>query len=76
MLSKRLTLRGTVLRARSNEEKAEATRSFAQDVVPLLEKRIIKPVVDKVYRMDEIREAHRLMESNANFGKIVVVIDQ
>ena len=76
MLSKRLTLRGTVLRARSNEEKAAATKSFAQDVVPLLEKGIIKPVVDKVYRMDEIREAHRLMESNANFGKIVVVIDQ
>jgi len=76
MLSKRLTLRGTVLRARSNEEKAAATRSFAQDVVPLLEKGIIQPVVDKVYRMDEIREAHRLMESNANFGKIVVVIDQ
>jgi NADPH:quinone reductase len=75
MLSKRLTLRGTVLRARSNEEKAAATESFAQDVVPLLEKGIVKPVVDKVYRMEEIREAHRLMESNANFGKIVVVID-
>ena len=76
MLSKRLTLRGTVLRARSNEEKAAATKSFAQDVVPLLEKGIVKPVVDKVYRMEEIREAHRLMDSNANFGKIVLVIDQ
>ena len=75
MLSKRLTLRGTVLRARSNEEKAAATESFAQDVVPLLEKGIVKPVVDKVYRLEEIREAHRLMESNANFGKIVLVID-
>jgi putative PIG3 family NAD(P)H quinone oxidoreductase len=75
MLSKRLTLRGTVLRARSNEEKAAATENFAHDVVPLLEKGIVKPVVDKVYRMDEIREAHRLMESNANFGKIVVLID-
>jgi NADPH:quinone reductase-like Zn-dependent oxidoreductase len=75
MLSKRLTLRGTVLRARSNEEKAAATENFAHDVVPLLEKGIVKPVVDKVYRMEEIREAHRLMESNANFGKIVVLID-
>jgi putative PIG3 family NAD(P)H quinone oxidoreductase len=75
MLSKRLTLRGTVLRARSNEEKAAATESFAQDVVPLLEKGIVKPVVDKVYKLEEIREAHRLMESNANFGKIVLVID-
>jgi len=75
MLSKRLNLRGTVLRARSNEEKAAATENFAHDVVPLLEKGIVKPVVDKVYRMEEIREAHRLMESNANFGKIVVLID-
>jgi putative PIG3 family NAD(P)H quinone oxidoreductase len=75
MMSKRLTLRGTVLRARSNDEKAAATESFAQDVVPLLAKGIVKPVVDKVYRMEEIREAHRLMESNENFGKIVVVID-
>lgn len=75
MLSKRLTLRGTVLRGRSNEEKAAATESFAQEVVPLLEKGIVKPVVDRVYTMDEVREAHRVMESNANFGKIVLVID-
>jgi NADPH:quinone reductase-like Zn-dependent oxidoreductase len=75
MLGKRLTLRGTVLRGRSNEEKAAATESFAQEVVPLLEKGIVKPVVDRVYKMDEVREAHRRMESNANFGKIVLMID-
>ncbi|HSE31529.1 MAG TPA: NAD(P)H-quinone oxidoreductase [Pyrinomonadaceae bacterium] len=76
MLSKRLTLRGTVLRGRSNEEKAAATEVFAQEVVPLLEKGIVRPLIDKVYRMEEIGEAHRRMESNLNFGKIVVVIDQ
>ncbi len=75
MLSKRLTLRGTVLRARSNEEKAAATEGFAQEVVPLLENGIVKPVVDRVYKIGEVREAHALMESNANFGKIVLVID-
>ena len=36
MLTKRLTLRGTVLRARSDEEKAAATRLFTKDVVPML----------------------------------------
>lgn len=75
MLGKRLTLRGTVLRARSNEEKAAATEAFANDVVPLLEKGIVKAVVDRVYRIDEVAEAHRRMEANANFGKIVLLID-
>ena len=75
ILSKRLTLRGTVLRGRSNEEKATATESFIHEVVPLLEKGIVKPVIDKVYGMGDIREAHRRMESNASFGKIVVMID-
>lgn len=75
MLGKRLTVRGTVLRARSNEEKAAATAAFARDVVPLLEKGIVKPVVDKVYKISEVSDAHRLMESNANFGKIVLTID-
>jgi NADPH:quinone reductase-like Zn-dependent oxidoreductase len=31
-------------------------------------------VIDKVYRMDEAREAHERMESNASFGKIVLKI--
>ena len=75
MLGKRLTLRGTVLRARSNEEKAAATRAFARDVVPLLANGKVKPVIDRVYKMNEILEAHRRMESNENFGKIVLLID-
>ena len=75
IIGKRLTVRGTVLRARSNEEKAEATAAFARDVLPLLETGSVKPVVDKVYKMSEVRDAHRLMESNENFGKIVLTID-
>jgi putative PIG3 family NAD(P)H quinone oxidoreductase len=75
MLSKRLTLRGTVLRARSDEEKAEATRLFAEQVVPLLAARTVRPIVDQIYTMSQVREAHQRMESNANFGKIVLLID-
>ena len=48
MLTKRLTLRGTVLRARSDEEKAAATRLFTKDVVPMLAAETVKPVVDRV----------------------------
>jgi NADPH:quinone reductase len=75
MLSKRLTLHGTVLRGRSDEEKAAATTAFARDVVPLLANGTVKPVIDRIYKLSEIREAHRRMESNENFGKIVVLIE-
>lgn len=74
VMSKRLTIVGTVLRARSNEEKATATRLFLEQVVPLLANATVKPVIDRVYQMDEIREAHSHMESNASFGKIVIAI--
>jgi putative PIG3 family NAD(P)H quinone oxidoreductase len=74
VMGKRLRIMGTVLRGRSLEEKASATRRFAAHVVPLLARGIVRPVIDKVYRMDEVREAHERMESNASFGKIVLKI--
>jgi len=74
MMSKRLTVRGTVLRARSIEEKATATRLFAKHVVPLLADGSVKPVIDRSYPLTEVREAHVRMEANENFGKIVLVV--
>jgi NADPH:quinone reductase-like Zn-dependent oxidoreductase len=76
VMSKRISIVGTTLRARSVEEKATATRLFAQHVVPLLASGVVRPVVDKVYSMNQVREAHKRMESNENFGKIVLMIDQ
>jgi NADPH:quinone reductase-like Zn-dependent oxidoreductase len=73
-MRKRLQIIGTVLRPRSLEEKAHATRLFADHVLPLLQSETVRPVIDKVYRMDEVREAHERMESNASFGKIVLKI--
>ena len=75
VMSKRLTLKGTVLRARSVEEKATATRLFEKHVVPLLERGLVKPVIDRTFDLSEIREAHRRMESNENFGKIVLLVN-
>ena len=75
VMRKRLTIIGTVLRARSSEEKATATRLFANHVVPLLADGIVRPVVDRVYKLAEVREAHLRMESNESFGKIVLLTD-
>ena len=35
----------------------------------------MKPVVDKVFPLAEASEAHRYMESNANFGKIILYME-
>jgi len=72
ILGKRLTIRGTVLRARPIEEKITATRAFATQVVPLLASGTLRPVVDRVFPLAQIAAAHRHLESNATFGKVVL----
>jgi putative PIG3 family NAD(P)H quinone oxidoreductase len=72
LMRKRATIIGTMLRGRSIEEKAEATRRFASSVLPLVSRGAIRPIIDRVYPANEIRDAHERMESNASFGKIVL----
>jgi NADPH:quinone reductase-like Zn-dependent oxidoreductase len=74
VMSKRLRLRGTVLRARSTEEKARAVRLFAEQVVPLLARGHARPAVDSVYDLADVRAAHARMEANENFGKMVLKV--
>ena len=74
-MSKRLRIVGTALRIRSFEEKATATRLFAEQVVPLLASGAVGPVIDKVFPMEEVRAAHERIESNESFGKVVLMID-
>jgi len=72
LLRKRAVIIGTMLRGRSIEEKAEATRLFATAVLPLVSRGTIRPAMDRVYPVDEIREAHQRLESNVSLGKIVL----
>jgi len=72
LLGKRATIRGTVLRARPLEEKRAVTAAFARDVVPLLASGQVRPIVDKVFDLSEIRDAHARLASNQTFGKLVV----
>jgi NADPH2:quinone reductase len=72
LMRKRTTVHGTMLRGRSIAEKAQATQLFASAVLPLVSRGAIRPVIDRVYPINEIREAHERMESNAGFGKIVL----
>lgn len=72
LMRKRASIIGTVLRARSIEEKAEATRRYAASVLPLVSRGLVRPVIEKVYPAEEIRAAHEHLESNRTFGKIVL----
>lgn len=74
VMRKRLKIIGTVLRSRSVEEKALATRRFEKHVLPLLGHGVVHPVIDKIYNMEEVRAAHTRLESNASFGKVVLII--
>jgi NADPH:quinone reductase-like Zn-dependent oxidoreductase len=72
VMRKRATIVGTMLRGRPIEEKADAIRRFAAAVLPLVSHGRIRPVIDRVYPADQVRDAHERMESNASFGKIVL----
>ena len=69
---KRAAIIGTMLRTRSIEEKADATRRFAAAVLALVSRGRIRPVIDRVYPIDQVRDAHERLESNPSFGKIVL----
>ncbi len=72
VMGKRLQIRGTVLRARPLEEKIVTTQAFAREVVPLLANGTVRPVIDSIFKMDEIAKAHERLESNQATGKVVV----
>jgi NADPH2:quinone reductase len=72
LLSRRLTLVGTVLRSRSSVEKSAVARTFAEVVLPLLERGEVAPVVHEIVPMEEAARGHALVESNDTFGKVVL----
>lgn len=73
IMVKRLTLTGSTLRPRSPEVKADIARSLRRHVWPLIEEGRIKPLIDRTFPLAEAADAHRLMESSAHIGKIVLI---
>ena len=72
LLRKRLTLRGTVLRARPEHEKAIVMERFEREVVPLFERDALRTVIDRMMPLAQAADAYALIESNATFGKVVL----
>jgi NADPH:quinone reductase-like Zn-dependent oxidoreductase len=74
LMHKRLRLIGTMLRTRSLEEKAAASRAFELDVLPKLASGELKPIVDRTFPLEEAAEAYAYVEQNKNFGKVVLTM--
>jgi NADPH:quinone reductase-like Zn-dependent oxidoreductase len=72
LMGRRASIRGTVLRARPLPEKVELKRSFAEHVLPGFDTGELAPVIDRVFPAAEAAAAHAYMESDGNFGKILL----
>jgi len=72
ILTKRITWIGTTLRARPLERKLALCQRFIEEMLPLFDSGTLRPVVDSRYPFEQIADAHRHIESNANVGKILI----
>ena len=71
-MGRRATIKGTVLRARPVEEKAVLAQAFEERILPLFSDGQATPVIDRIFSPEEVAEAHRVIEANANFGKLLM----
>lgn len=74
MMVKRQQIIGSVLRSRPVPEKADIVAEFTRRAVPKFADRSIVPIIEKVFSLDQVADAHRMMEEDKHFGKIVLKI--
>jgi putative PIG3 family NAD(P)H quinone oxidoreductase len=72
LMARRARLLGTVLRARPAEEKAAAVQAFAHEVVPFLADGRARPMVDRVFPVEQAADAFDYLEEPGKFGKILL----
>jgi putative PIG3 family NAD(P)H quinone oxidoreductase len=74
MMVKRQQIIGSVLRSRPVKDKAEIVAEFTRTALPRFADRSIVPIIEKVFPLEQIVEAHRMMEEDRHFGKIVLKV--
>ena len=72
LMSRRLTVTGSTLRARSVLQKGAVAAAVRELVWPLVEAGRVRPVVHRRFPLAQAAEAHRLMESSAHIGKLLL----
>jgi NADPH2:quinone reductase len=74
MMVKRQQIIGSVLRSRPVKDKADIVAEFTRVALPKFADRTIVPIIEKSFPLDEVVAAHRMMEEDKHFGKIVLQI--
>ncbi|HEV2547030.1 MAG TPA: NAD(P)H-quinone oxidoreductase [Stellaceae bacterium] len=74
LMLKRGTITGSTLRARTVEQKAAIAAPLKRVAWPLLDQGKVKPVIHRTFPLAQASEAHKLMESSAHIGKIVLEV--
>ncbi len=74
LMMKRLTLTGSTLRAQSATQKAAIAQNIMQHCWHWIDSDAYRPVIDSVFRFDQVEQAHQHMQSRTHFGKIAVVL--
>jgi putative PIG3 family NAD(P)H quinone oxidoreductase len=74
MMVKRQQIIGSVLRSRPVADKGAIVAEFTKTALPKFADRTIAPRIEKVFGIDEVVEAHRMMEEDRHFGKIVLKV--
>ena len=72
VMVKRLTITGSTMRPRTAQDKGAIAAALRAKVWPLLESRKVAPVIDRVFALEDVAEAHALMESSTHIGKIIL----
>jgi len=74
LMAKRLTVTGSTLRPRSVADKAAIAAALRAQVWPLLEQKVVRPVIHRTFPLAEAAAAHALMESSQHIGKIILTV--
>jgi NADPH:quinone reductase-like Zn-dependent oxidoreductase len=74
IMRRRLTLTGSTLRPRTVEFKTMVADEIVKTVWPFVQGGRLKPVIDSVFPLAEVTEAHARMESGEHIGKIVLEV--
>ncbi len=74
IMQKRIILTGSTLRPRSVAEKTELAEGLKDQVWPLIETGMVKPVIFKAFSLEGAQKAHETLEKGDHFGKIVLAI--
>jgi NADPH2:quinone reductase len=74
VMRKRLIITGSTLRARPAEEKSRLREGVEAKLWPAIAKGAIRPIVHEVFPLEQVQQAHRLMESSTHMGKILLLV--